>query len=1148
MNISSIVKLIAYLLPLIFLLIGFLLGLWKGGKKAGVRIAVFLPFALLTFVFSQMITKTLIGINVTVDGTTRSISQLIEKYILEIDKVAYFYNMSESFAQIVHNMPVAIANIAVFVVLLYIFSFIGWVVYLILAAIFLKNKSKPYVIKDGKAHISSQIEKPKKHRLVGGAIGAVQALILVFLTFMPLSAGASTLGALINSTNDNVIYALEDTENVEYTPTGKMLRESLPKEAIEIVNVFNSTVPSKIYSFAGIDKLCFDALTTVKVGDEKIVLRKEVNNFAKVYDNIEFLTKFDFKNGKYKNINFDKIETALDCLFESGFLKSMLPDAVELVLKDVVSENPTLGITVPQESLRYIKAIYDEILSGDKKDTSFYKSEFFSVFGVVKAIAQSGIADELVQEQIDIDKVMKLVNQDNRLVLTNVNNNLFESKIVKAVLVEGLNSLLEKADNYDKTVTIPQIDKSLINWSQVKVNLTSVENSILNIYDNFNTNVDGNVKDIPSKPQLLLNLDIDQFTSNLVAVMNKFQNSALLVSTSGEHAIYDSLIDIFENTEYSKYADLTVFKQENKWNEELGYLNKALNGIKNSGVSTAVAQNKVDTKLVIDDLAKKDEKTNKTYIRQIVESLLDSKAFARTVSNLGFGYVDSLIQTYQGQLGENVVLGKVQSQKLSEQNQKELVVAFFENIIVYAQDLNLDEMKSDAFAAIVSSNLASLGNALDTIKESALFGPYQEDENENQGIYKNLIKALAENPNFNKFADFELALDETFTWNQELSLLQDAITVLNKININVDGQEKPIITAIKDGDDLTKIFESLSTENDDIDNIVLPLSQSKLMKKNLKTIIDTMNVKLSEILSLSQEISPIPENTDFYAQRENISQTIKQLVEVYDAVKDGFDQTKLESNYDKIGNLLNTLMYSKNNSGVFAGTYDGFMEYLSTTDYSEKIQYLLSQYVNSEKIDWVQILDVAIEAQKYDGTSINVSLKQKISNLVGTVYADEECKEITQSLVNIANSFLGINNETDSNTALDTAINAFATLEQYNDKTQKVNKVCDFISNMTGVTKLDDLKSVTNYTTQKQSLIDLKNKINTVESGPTAIDDVKAVVDILADNDVIVNLLAENDINVTINELIKSETKKYIEENVTNTDVAAKIKQILEII
>jgi len=457
-------------------------------------------------------------------------------------------------------------------------------------------------------------------------------------------------------------------------------------------------------------------------------------------------------------------------------------------------------------------------------------------------------------------------------------------------------------------------------------------------------------------------------------------------------------------------------------------------------------------------------------------------------------------------------------------------------------------MKSDAFAAIVSSNLASLGNALDTIKESALFGSYQEDENENEGIYTNLIKALAENPNFNKFADFELALDDTFTWNQELSLLQDAITVLNKIKINVDGQEKSVIKAIKDGDDLTKIFENLSTQNDDIDNIVLPLSQSKLMKKNLKTIIDTMNVKLSEILSLSQEINPIPENTDFYAQRENISQTIKELVEVYDAVKDGFDQTKLENNYDKIGKLLNTLMYSKNNGGVFAGTYDGFMEYLSTTDYSEKIQYLLEEYENDEDIDWVQILDVAIEAQKYDGTNVNATLKQKISNLVGIVYADNDCTEITNTLVDIANLFLSINSETDSDVALNAAINAFAALEQYNDRTQKVNKVCDFISNMTGVTKLDDLKTVTNYTVQKQSLTDLKTKINTVDNGSATIDDVKDIVDILADNDVIVNLLAENDINVTINDLIKSETKTYIEENVTESAVAAKIKRILEII
>lgn len=1145
MNASVLVKLLAYGVPVIFVLAGFLLGLWKGGKKAGLRFVVFCCFAAFTFLFSQMIAKAVVNINITVDGESLSISQLIENYILEIDKVAYFYSVSDSFAQVVHNIPVAVVNLVVFVVLLYVFAFVGWIVYLILSAIFLKERKKPYIIKNGKAQVVDDYPKQKKHRLLGAFIGVLQALILVFLTFMPITAGATTIAGYINSSDGNVAYAMES--EVEYTPTSKMLRESLPQEAIDLINEYTSTLTSKMYSAVDLDKVCFDILTTVKVGDETIVLRKELNNFANIYDSVEFLTNFKVGRDKFKDINFDLLETAINKVFESGFFKTLLPDTVEFIVEDLVSENPQLGINLPEGYLRYLQVINDEIQDGAKNDSiNFYKTEIYSVFGVIKSFAQSGIADELVNEKIDIDKIISLINANNRVFVSNLTNNLFESKFAKSMFVEYLNVLLEKADTIDNEISVPSIDKSLVNWSKVKVELTDTLNQFLDIYENFNQNVDGNISQLMSNPELVLNLDIDRFTLNLTNIMNNIQSSALLV-TSNNASIYNSLIDLFETTNYSKYVDLTVFKQQNKWNEELGYLKTALNAIKDSGISTSLFGDNLDAKIVIDNLAKKDIDTNKTYIRQVLEPLLESKAFARIVSNVGFAYVDSFIESNQNKLGENVTLGQIQVESLKQENEKQLVVAFFENIVVYAQELDFEKLNSDAFSAIISSNLASLGNALDTIKSSSLFGPYQEKDVVNKGIYENLIEALANNQNLNTFIDIQAALNDDFTWNEELSLLQDAVTILNKIKVEYGQDEKSVIEALRDGEDLSLIFEYLSTENDDIDTIVSALSQSKVMKKTLLLIVDAMNEKLTQILNLKNPIPSVSQESDLYSQREIIVQTIKDTVDVYASFKNGIDIEKLDANYQKIGKLLNTLMISKLNNGIFVGTYDGFIDYLNSTEYVEKISFILSEYKNQTDVDWIQILELSIESKKYDGTIVDQELANKISQFIANVYDDEDCGSITTSLIEISNMFYSLKSEADKMTVLNTTISAFQKMEAYNNQKQKVDKVCQFISKVAGVTEINDLAAIDDYSQTKKSLDSIKQKMDLVQQNNADIVDIKNIIDILAGDKDLTNVLTKNNFEISIDAVLKSDVESYIGETVSDLTLSAQLKNIFQI-
>ena len=192
MEIPTIISLVVYGVTILGVLLGFLFGLWKGLKKASLRILVFIVFLVLASLLSQTVTKALLGINITINGTTASISDQIINLIKANETILGFYESSSAFAQLVNVIPIALVNFVVFLVLVYIFGLIGYISYLILAAILFRKRKKPYVVKNGKAEVVSDYKAEKKYRLLGGVIGAVQAFILIFVTLMPVTAIAST--------------------------------------------------------------------------------------------------------------------------------------------------------------------------------------------------------------------------------------------------------------------------------------------------------------------------------------------------------------------------------------------------------------------------------------------------------------------------------------------------------------------------------------------------------------------------------------------------------------------------------------------------------------------------------------------------------------------------------------------------------------------------------------------------------------------------------------------------------------------------------------------------------------------------------------------------------------------------------------------
>ena len=120
---AGLITLIANLVLLFFVLMGFLDGLRKGLKKQALWLAFFTGAIVLAFIFTPLITNGIIDISFNIDGQNQSLRDMIVNAITQQEIVGGLYQEGSSFAGIVDNFPVMIANLVVFVLALYVFLF-----------------------------------------------------------------------------------------------------------------------------------------------------------------------------------------------------------------------------------------------------------------------------------------------------------------------------------------------------------------------------------------------------------------------------------------------------------------------------------------------------------------------------------------------------------------------------------------------------------------------------------------------------------------------------------------------------------------------------------------------------------------------------------------------------------------------------------------------------------------------------------------------------------------------------------------------------------------------------------------------------------------------------------------------------------------
>ena len=192
--------------------------------------------------------------------------------------------------------------------------------------------------------------KPITQRIWGGVVGLIKAVVVLCITFVPLSGVVSILDETSEETRDLLSGLVSGEE--------KLVEGEESSNVVDIVFDFvedykNSPlglcVESSSYFFGdSFSTLLFDSLFYVSTDTQRIPLRTELVTFIHAANALE--GDLDFKN-----LEQDKLSNALDELKDSQLLPELMPVAIEFAYE--IEQVKEALIAANQEALDYARSI-----------------------------------------------------------------------------------------------------------------------------------------------------------------------------------------------------------------------------------------------------------------------------------------------------------------------------------------------------------------------------------------------------------------------------------------------------------------------------------------------------------------------------------------------------------------------------------------------------------------------------------------------------------------------------------------------------------------------------------------------------------------------------------------------------------------------
>ncbi len=954
---ATMVILILNILFALFLVLGFLFGFMKGLKKSALRLAFFFVSIVIAAIITPYISRLILDIQITYEGSLTSIEEIILSAIKNSSpEVNEVMTASPTLATLVENMPVMLVNLVSFVLLCYIVNLVGWVIYLVIASAFFK-KNETTVDETGKKVKS----KRKSWRILGGVVGAAQGLVLAFLTFLPLSG----IVGMYNDLSTAQVVSADEGASSNLSLSAQFINENVPDDVKVYLDAYSDSAIAKFSGLLGLDDAVFNQVASVTVNDTKISLRNEVVNIASVYDNVGFLVDVDFSSfDAFKTLDYDRLSTAVDYIFNSRLLTTALPELVDygfdkvLEMEEVQSE--------PQY-IEFIEAVR-EVLSSDEGVTQNLKNDITAVISTAKIMADNKIFDQIPSDlqvtEGNIEAIIDIAIKDNKKVFDEIVDNIFNSKVLNKAVIFALNMGIDALEDELKTLTnndaltISNIDISDDEMTLKKGEVKSLLSSALNIANDI---IGEDLGAIQDNLLSVFNLNLENIVTNAGTMMNALQNMNVFSSTG----IYDQIVTALEDTEYNKYVDFAIFKDDNVWLNETSTLSGVIANIRKSQVISYIEKGSDGNYYVADENFSKLFQNlvattqingeTKTLIRQIIEPIYNSSAFSKII-RVGFENLSTIINDFGDMLKEGAQLGEINYDALYKESEKENLFAFVDNVATYLRDIDFTQFKQNIFEQILSSNLTQFGRCIDSVRASSIFGDIEKDGTVVNGIYTNLIDVLAETE-LNQFIDFNCFKENDFSFSAEFATLQPVIDLMREKTIVYESENYNLISYILEVGNLENMLDQITS--DDVSNIFRPLMNSRVFRPVGVLVVNSVNAQIKEYVgNLGVDIPVDLDNlTD-----EQVEEVVDVLASVTEIASDIMNATSISDiatgeNAESLAGLLEKLEDSANNQGVFEGAYDAMLDYIKQdATIGAYVTEVIDKNTTDGDVDWHSVI------------------------------------------------------------------------------------------------------------------------------------------------------------------------------------------------
>ena len=567
---------------IVILVIGFFIGFWRGLKRSTASLIFGLVGALLAFFLTPVITKAILGINITADGTQTSINNyLVEMIKSASEDIEALVNANPNLESFFAQLPSALANVVVFIVLTAVVELIMYIIYKIIASIFLKYKSGA-----------------KKHRITGGVVGAIKTLIIVVFAFMPLSAFIGTLNNIMyedtyfveqvqtdttvaNAEDGEII--IDDSESEDQTGEGQqegeqtteetkvnsLIDEYIPSEVKNVISGLENNALIKISKVFGLDNYVFDYLSQVTVDGEKVEVRKEIENVYPMANFVYQLRTFYDEEGlvNLNNADLDRIEKYFNNFVDSGLFQSVLASTVA----NVIENYQDYAFIADSQIVQEYGIILDDLkanlssLTTTKEKGEYFASDFKNLFSAFKTLAKSGALDQ-VKDLSGLNEILNVLTSDKNLtVLQSALENVFSMNTIQDSISSVIKIAFEKILNEEVSDLEDTSGYTDEQWKNLSVNFTNILKLVGDINSGFSGGLEGVIKD----PASILNESSETLSatlSNVGSLLDELLNIDLFKTTTGENTtIFDGILTEYKLTLPSG----TVLKVNTNENGEL---------------------------------------------------------------------------------------------------------------------------------------------------------------------------------------------------------------------------------------------------------------------------------------------------------------------------------------------------------------------------------------------------------------------------------------------------------------------------------------------------------------------------------------------------------------------------------------------------